>query len=465
MSFTNVGKNVLFPRRKRGSGKPSESQHERPSHFDLLLLPLQLKTAALVSFPGFGNYVDDSGQLPRFRPTHLSRSASTTGVSPPGLPSRTAPAPCTDPCRPSCRCITLPGTPHVLQYHADAERGQQTLVVPGLQRAEHGPAGQQGSAVLPEKSLQDGSPIDVYLQTEGGDIGVYCYSPLDGNTTFFCKNECKEKGELLIETRNDTAQSGRYRIEYETLIANTYLAVSISQLTKSDSGRYRCGLNTSLSSDSYSDFEVIVVDALLTRNPPEVKTFYKTTGDNIIVSCFFSVSGSRKYFCKGECEDKDILIETSDVSAETDRYSIRYVGGFVLGGFVYVTISQLTRSDSGLYRCGLNTSFSPDPYQEFRIVVTDGEIQSVLLYLVVILLIIVIICLLALAIVCIRRKHKPNASTGGQSDGRNVKVAPDFSNGNCNPAFNMEDSAYMNLDPFSRDKDHSYSTISKIQLP
>ncbi|XP_031167210.1 polymeric immunoglobulin receptor-like isoform X2 [Sander lucioperca] len=310
-------------------------------------------------------------------------------------------------------------------------------------------------------SLQDGSPIDVYLQTEGGDIGVYCYSPLDGNTTFFCKNECKDKGDLLIETRNDTAQSGRYGMDYETLIANTYLTVSISQLTKSDSGRYRCGLNRSLSSDSYSDFEVIVVDALLARNPPEVKTFYKTTGDNIIVSCFFSVSGSRMYFCREECEDKDILVQTTNVSVQSDRYSVRYVGGFVSGGYLYVKISQLTRADSGLYRCGLNTSFSPDPYQEFRIVITDG----VLLYLVVILLIIVIICLLALTIVCIRRKHKPNGTTGGQSDARNLKVAPDFSKGNGNPVFNMEDSTYMNIDAASRDKDQRYATISKKQHP
>ncbi|TDH11141.1 hypothetical protein EPR50_G00057710 [Perca flavescens] len=262
-------------------------------------------------------------------------------------------------------------------------------------------------------SLKDGSPIDIYLQTEGGDIGVYCYSPSSGNTSFFCKNECQGKGDLLIETSNDTAQSGRYGIEHETLIANTSVAVSISQLTKSDSGRYRCGLNKSLSSYSYSDFEIIVVDALLARNPPEVKTFYKTPGDSVIVSCFFSLSGSRKYFCKEDCEDKDILVQTTNVRAQRDRYGIRYVGGSVSGGYLYVNISSLTRSDSGLYRCALNTSFSPDPYQEFRVVVTDAETYGVLLYLVVTLLIIVIISVLALTIICIQRKCKPNGETTG----------------------------------------------------
>lgn len=38
-----------------------------------------------------------------------------------------------------------------------------------------------------------------------------------------------------------------------------------------------------------------------------------------------------------------------------------------------VSISQLTKSDSGRYRCGLERPFLPDSYWEFDIRVTDGE--------------------------------------------------------------------------------------------
>ncbi|XP_028424293.1 uncharacterized protein LOC114548510 [Perca flavescens] len=243
------------------------------------------------------------------------------------------------------------------------------------------------------------------------------------------------------------AQSGRYRIEYETVEPKAYVSVSISQLTKSDSGRYRCGLNRSLSSESFVDFEVIVVDAILYGNPPKVKTFHKTTGDNIILLRYSILSGTRRYFCKEQCEDKDILVETTGVSAERDRYSIRYEKESPSGGFVYVNISQLTRSDSGLYRIGLSTSFSPDPYQEFRIVVTDGW----LLYLVVPVGIIVIISVLTLTVICIRRKCKPNGlNTGENLDGIDMKVVPECDYENLSPNSKYEDSTYESLDPASR---------------
>ena len=38
-----------------------------------------------------------------------------------------------------------------------------------------------------------------------------------------------------------------------------------------------------------------------------------------------------------------------------------------------VTITQLTKSDSGRYRCGLGGSSGPDSYTDFDVIVTDGE--------------------------------------------------------------------------------------------
>uniref|UniRef100_A0A8P4GIH2 Immunoglobulin V-set domain-containing protein n=1 Tax=Dicentrarchus labrax TaxID=13489 RepID=A0A8P4GIH2_DICLA len=81
----------------------------------------------------------------------------------------------------------------------------------------------------------------------------------------------------------------------------------------------------------------------------------------------------RKYFCKDDCKEEDILVETTGFRGQKGRYKIRYIKGFSTGGFVFVRITQLTQSDSGQYRCGLDRPSSQDPYQEFRIIVTDGE--------------------------------------------------------------------------------------------
>ena len=91
------------------------------------------------------------------------------------------------------------------------------------------------------------------------------------------------------------------------------------------------------------------------------------------MSCHLTSSGSTKFFCKGECKEEDILIKTDDVTAQSGRYSIRYEDGSSGRRTVTVTITQLTKSDSGRYRCGLGGSSAPDAYTDFDITVTDGE--------------------------------------------------------------------------------------------
>ncbi|XP_038577704.1 uncharacterized protein LOC119905068 [Micropterus salmoides] len=222
-------------------------------------------------------------------------------------------------------------------------------------------------------SLQDGNTgltnaqiPSVHTGTEGGDIRVRCRFSSPGVRKFFCKRECKPE-DILIETTGVRDQRGRYSITYEGGYFIDNVFVSITQLTKSDSGLYSCGLDR-----SNIRFEIIVVDALLDGSPPEDKSLYTRAGGNIVVECSFIFFGSRKYFCKEECEEKDILVETTGFTAERGRYSIRYTERFLTGGSMYVSITQLTESDSGRYRCGLDRRLSPDSYWEFEIIVTDA---------------------------------------------------------------------------------------------
>ncbi|XP_068566601.1 polymeric immunoglobulin receptor-like isoform X2 [Cebidichthys violaceus] len=222
-------------------------------------------------------------------------------------------------------------------------------------------------------SLQDGNnglvKAQVYTGTEGGNVRVQCSSSYSysGSRKFLCKEPCKQKY-FIIETTDVRAQKGRFSIEWSSI---RDVSVTITQLTKSDSGWYRCG-----SGSSYQQFEIIVVDALLDGDPSEETTFYSRPGGNILVECSFTTSETRKYFCKGQCENKDSLVETTGFTAQRGRYSIRYVKGYPSGGFVYVGITQLTRSDSGQYWCRLDKPFSLDSYRGFNIVVTDAPPTS-----------------------------------------------------------------------------------------
>ncbi|GAA6229498.1 uncharacterized protein LOC108873296 [Lates japonicus] len=111
--------------------------------------------------------------------------------------------------------------------------------------------------------------------TEGGNITVTCSFTLPGSTKFFCRQECKEN--ILVETTEDTATNGRYSIEYSKPFLSAVLNVSITQLTKSDSGRYICGLDRRFFVDSHEEFEISVTDALTSLKPSWSPRLFSTS--------------------------------------------------------------------------------------------------------------------------------------------------------------------------------------------
>ncbi|XP_068582619.1 uncharacterized protein [Cebidichthys violaceus] len=100
-------------------------------------------------------------------------------------------------------------------------------------------------------------------------------------------------------------------------------------------------------------------------------------GGDITVECIFIFSGRRKSFCKEPCEEEDILIETDDVTAKSGRYSIEYDKGTILqSAILYVSITKLTKSDAGKYKCGLHRYLTPSSYQEIEIRVEEAPVSS-----------------------------------------------------------------------------------------
>ncbi|XP_047438329.1 uncharacterized serine-rich protein C215.13-like isoform X2 [Mugil cephalus] len=100
-------------------------------------------------------------------------------------------------------------------------------------------------------------------------------------------------------------------------------------------------------------------------------------GGNITVGCSFTFSGSRRLFCRNKCEEGNILIDTTEDKAQRDRYSIEYINTGVLSNTLYVSITQLKKSDSGWYRCSLRErTWFKDSSEDFEITVTEASTTS-----------------------------------------------------------------------------------------
>ncbi|XP_076597242.1 polymeric immunoglobulin receptor-like [Chaetodon auriga] len=212
--------------------------------------------------------------------------------------------------------------------------------------------------------------LNIYSVTKGGNGTLNCYLSLSGGRKFFCRDEC-EAGDILINTDGVVALRDRYSINYRNdSSGGGILSVTITHMTQSDSGRYRCGLGGGSAPDSYSDFEIRVSEALLDGNSGFVRSVAE--GDSMTFGCSGTVYGKQKFFCRGECKkDEDVLIETDGNRAQSGRYSLEYKEGSKFG--LYVTIREASRSDTGQYSCGYGRALSPESNRKFPIIVIIDE--------------------------------------------------------------------------------------------
>lgn len=116
--------------------------------------------------------------------------------------------------------------------------------------------------------------------------------------------------------------------------------------------------------------------ALLDGNKDQL--FFKTAGSSLTVGCLFSLSGTTKSFCRGKCAGDKILVQTNGVRAHRGPHRVGYEEGTFpfYPTIIYVTIEQLTRSDSGRYRCRLDRTVGTNSYSDFSVSVVDGEFQN-----------------------------------------------------------------------------------------
>uniref|UniRef100_A0A671YSP9 Immunoglobulin V-set domain-containing protein n=1 Tax=Sparus aurata TaxID=8175 RepID=A0A671YSP9_SPAAU len=102
--------------------------------------------------------------------------------------------------------------------------------------------------------------LSIFTGAEGGSGSIKCYLHQPKNIKFFCKEECKAE-DILVKTKDVRGQNSRFSTEYEGESSGIgVLTVSITNLTKSDAGRYRSGLGTDLVPDTYCDFDIRVSD-------------------------------------------------------------------------------------------------------------------------------------------------------------------------------------------------------------
>ncbi|XP_041668521.1 uncharacterized protein LOC121526164 [Cheilinus undulatus] len=270
----------------------------------------------------------------------------------------------------------------------------------------------------------------------------------------------------IVETHHVRAVNGRYSISYTEVSTagssseKSNLAVTIRNLMKSDSARYRCGIGEINAPWDFSDFEVRVVDDLVHGNTSFAYT--NIEGENITHGCSSDLGpGVWKFLCRDNCsKTEDVLLETNN-AAQSSRFSLEFKENSLYG--LYVTISNVTRSDTGWYRCGYGRALSSASFNTFPLIVipdpsstwspeeaSSGDEQhsnfptGAMLYVVVVLAVIIFVLGLTLTLVCVQKNITPHdLNSRGHRDTVTTEAR---SNEYHSPAPGCEVTIYENLD-------------------
>ncbi|XP_041661701.1 polymeric immunoglobulin receptor-like [Cheilinus undulatus] len=213
--------------------------------------------------------------------------------------------------------------------------------------------------------------LNIYTGATGGNGSITCSFSKQYDWKFFCKNDC-EGEDILVKTDGAKAVNGRFSAIYKKVSnsgTKSTLSVTITNLKKSDSGRYRCGLGGADAPQSNVDFGVKVVDDPIHGNSRFAST--KVEGESNTRGCSGDpVPGGWMFLCRGDCvKEEDILIETNTSDVQSGRYRLQYNEHWLYK--LYMTISNLTMSDTGWYRCGYGRALSSVSYEKFPVIVTS----------------------------------------------------------------------------------------------
>ncbi|XP_076584880.1 polymeric immunoglobulin receptor-like [Chaetodon auriga] len=181
---------------------------------------------------------------------------------------------------------------------------------------------------------------------ERGQVNVSC--PYGGGyesyEKYLCKNDCGNQDVLITTTE---AKKNKYSIHDDR--QKRVFTTTISDLRRADAGKYWCGV-TRTGKDIYTEVRLDIGQDTCCDRSTRVQSYEEGL---VSFSCSYESQdeNSLKYICRGSqtstCLQQAVITSDSQQNGQyslTDDKSSRKFT---------VTISRLTKKDSGLYLCGV----------------------------------------------------------------------------------------------------------------
>ncbi|XP_057625815.1 polymeric immunoglobulin receptor [Chionomys nivalis] len=188
----------------------------------------------------------------------------------------------------------------------------------------------------------------------GNSVSITCYYPATSvnrhTRKYWCRKGASGLCTTLISSNGFISTEYAGRAQLINFPENNTFVINIAQLTQDDTGSYKCGLGTS---NQPLFFDVSLEVSQVPEFPEDTHVYTEDLGRTVTIECPFRTvnSAKKKSLCKKIGQACELIIDSNNVNPSyEDRVKLAMAGGTGASKFI-VTITNLRRSDTGLYVC------------------------------------------------------------------------------------------------------------------
>ncbi|XP_066884744.1 polymeric immunoglobulin receptor [Kogia breviceps] len=219
-------------------------------------------------------------------------------------------------------------------------------------------------AVFPVVSMKSPifGPQDV-SSVEGSSVSIKCYYPATSvnrhTRKYWCRQGSRGRCTTLISSEGYVSKDYEGRANLTNFPESGTFVMSISHLTRNDSGLYKCGLG--ISSRGLS-FDVSLEVSQVSGQINGVHVYTADLGRTVTINCPFRAENSqkRKSLCKKTGQSCVLVIDSTEYVSPSYsnrvRLSIQGTNQLVFS----VIINRIQLSDAGMYVCQAGDDASAD---------------------------------------------------------------------------------------------------------
>ncbi|XP_005348371.1 polymeric immunoglobulin receptor [Microtus ochrogaster] len=189
----------------------------------------------------------------------------------------------------------------------------------------------------------------------GNSVSITCYYPATSvnrhTRKYWCRKGASGLCTTLISSNGFISTEYAGRAQLINFPENNTFVINIAQLTQDDTGSYKCGLGTS---NQPLFFDVSLEVSQVPEFPEDTHVYTEDLGRTVKIECPFKTVNSpkKKSLCKKIGQTCELVIDSNkNVNPNyKGRVNLNLAGGTSASKFI-VTITNLRRSDTGLYVC------------------------------------------------------------------------------------------------------------------